>query len=185
MKGGDRTRYHRATVLIKKKLKFKSIPWMGNKTSTVRREMQMDDMETDRMYMADDEADANKESKNIKELRELRREIDRIVAEGLCPPEEWYQTRRCTIVTYSELDWRGLVDRFDEHDLYMHSTALNIMYNIQVLLEEHDQMGHFDLRNFQHLIHDIHNIWTHFKNKYIGEETDTDVCDLIVGLSHI
>ena len=158
---------------------------MGNKTSTVRREMQMDDMETDPMYMADDEADANKESKNVKELRELRREIDRIVAEGLCPSEEWYEARRCTIETYSELDWSGLVDRFDEHDLYMHSTALNIMYSIQVLLEEYDQMGHFDLRNFQHLIHDIHNIWTYFKDKYIGEETDTDVCDLIVGLSHI
>ena len=147
--------------------------------------MQAENIEMNQEYMADDESDENTENKNLKELRKQRREIDKIMEEGIVLYETWYLIRCRTIQTYSELDWSGLVERFREHDRYMCDTASNILYNIQELLHEYTHKRHFDLRNYQHLIHDIENIWIHFTDKYIGEEKNIDVCELIVGLSHM
>ena len=40
-------------------------------------------------------------------------------------------------------------------------------------------------RQKQHCIHDIQNLWNYYKSTYIGDESDPDVGDLIVGLTHM
>jgi hypothetical protein len=147
-----------------------------------------EDIEMENHYMGDDERDTQEhleKNSNVRELEQLREEIDSIMANGISPPEAWYQKRYINIQIYSELGWSHMAQRFDRIDRYIHNTAMNIMNNIEDLLEGFHRKGHFQLRYYQHLIHDIETLWNYYKTTYIGNESDPDVGDLIVGLTHM
>ena len=159
-----------------------------------------EDIEMENHYMADVEEDMQdvqyqqeqqeqlqhlEKNNNVRELEQLREEIDSIMANGISPPEAWYQKRYINIQIYSELGWTHMAQRFDGIDRYIHNTAMNIMNNIEDRLEEFHQKGHFHLRYYHHLIHDIEELWNYYKTTYIGEESDPEVGDLIVGLTHM
>ena len=147
-----------------------------------------EDIEMQEHYMADDEQDTEEhleKNSNVRELETLREEIDAIMEQGLSPPHAWYQKRYNNIQIYSELGWSSMAYRFQRMDRYIQNTAINIMNNIEDLLEEFHQKQHFNLRYYQHMVHDIEDLWTYYKTTYIGDESDPEVGDLIVGLSHM
>lgn len=148
------------------------------------------DVEMD--YMADTEEDQSQaqaqdlqENPNVRELDMLRREIDQLQAQGISPPASWYEHRYQNLQTYSELGWSSMAHRFHRIDRYIQNTSMNILNNIEDLMETYHRRQHFNLRNYQHLIHDIQDLWNYYKDTYIGTESDPDVGDLIVGLTHM
>jgi hypothetical protein len=147
-----------------------------------------EDIEMEDQYMGDDERDTQEhleKNSNVRELEQLREEINSIMTNGISPPEAWYQKRYINIQIYSELGWSHMAQRFDGIDRYIHNTAMNIMNNIEDLLEDFHRKGHFHLRHYQYMIHDIETLWNYYKTTYIGNESDPDVGDLIVGLTHM
>jgi hypothetical protein len=153
-------------------------------------------MDSSEDYMGDDEADffvppeqesmnIEQPNHNVRELEMLRREIDFIMEHGLRPPLSWYEKRIHNIQTYSELGWYQMAERFNNLDHYIHSTALNILNNIEEQLEHYRHEEIFHLRHYQHMIHDIEEVWKYYQTTYIGNESDPDVGDLIVGLTHL
>jgi hypothetical protein len=144
----------------------------------------------DDQYMADDEYDNHTEdhlqkNTNVRELEMLCREIDHLMAQGISPPESWYEKRYINLQVYSELGWSSMAYRFQRMDRYIENTSMNIMNNLEDLLEEYHQKGHFHLRHYQHAVHDIQDLWNYYKTTYIGDESDPDVGDLIAGLTHM
>ena len=115
----------------------------------------------------------------------LRREIDALMERGISPPPHWYEHRYQNLQTYSELGWLSTAQRFHRLDRYIHDTAMNILNNLEDLMESYHRKQYFNLRHYQHLIHDIQNLWNYYKSTYIGDESDPDVGDLIVGLTHM
>ena len=104
---------------------------------------------------------------------------------GISPPTHWYEHRYQNLQTYSELGWSSTAQRFHRLDRYIHDTAMNILNNLEDLMESYHRKQYFNLRHYQHLIHDIQNLWNYYKSSYIGDESDPDVGDLIVGLTHM
>lgn len=150
------------------------------------------EMDTHDEYMADDEQEQEQpeeqdpqESANVRELAMLRREIDTLMERGISPPTHWYEHRYQNLQTYSELGWSSTAQRFHRLDRYIHDTAMNILNNLEDLMESYHRKQYFNLRHYQHLIHDIQNLWNYYKSSYIGDESDPDVGDLIVGLTHM
>ena len=146
-----------------------------------------EDIEMQEDYIADDEGETEhlEKTSNVHELESLRDEIDAMMEQGLSPPHAWYQKRYNNIQIYSELEWSSMAYRFQQTDRYIQNTALNIMNNIEDLLEEFHQAHHFNLKYYQHMVHDIEDLWTYYKTNYIGDESDLEVVDLIVGLTHM
>lgn len=152
------------------------------------------EMDTCDDYMADDEQEQEgqeqtedylQENRNVRELAMLRREIETLVQRGICPPATWYEHRYSNLQTYAELGWASMAHRFQHTDRYIMDTSMNILNNLEDLMEEFHQKRYFHLRNYQHLVDDIHNLWNYYKITYIGNESDPDVGDLIVGLTHM
>jgi hypothetical protein len=148
-------------------------------------------MDTRDDYMADDEQEQEQEqehteeSRNVRELTMLRREIETILERGICPPAAWYEHRYHNLETYAELGWSSMAHRFQRIDRYIQDTSMNILNNLEDLIEEFHRKRHFHLRHYQHLLDDIQNLWNYYKMTYIGNETDPDVGDLIVDLTHM
>ena len=124
-------------------------------------------------------------NENVRELERLREEIDQLQAQGISPPLTWYEERFHHLVTYSELGWASMAERFHGLDRYIENTSLNILHNLEDLVESFYQNGHFNLRHYQHLLHDIETLWNYYQTTYLGEESDPEVGDLIVGLTHL
>ena len=147
------------------------------------------DVEMD--YMADDEQEQSQtedhlqENSNVRELEMLRREIDQLQVQGISPPATWYERRYINLQTYSELGWSSMAHRFHRIDRYIQDTSMNILNNLEELLDEYHHKQYFNLRHYQHLIHDIQHLWTYYRSTYLGTESDPDVGDLIVGLTHM
>ena len=119
-----------------KNLKSPSIPITVRKIPSTNRMNTEDTHMMDTEDMAKDMAEESNENHNVKELQQLKREIDCIMAEGLNPPEPWYRKRHHNIEIYSELGWLTFAHRFNEVDRHIHNTALNIINNIfiQILM---------------------------------------------------
>lgn len=152
------------------------------------------DIEMESHYMADDEEEQEHthntephftKNSNVRELEMLCREIDHIMANGISPPEAWYERRYENLQTYSELGWTSMAQRFHHIDHYIQNTSMNILNNLEDLMEEYHNKQFFHLRNYQHLLHDIGELWTYYQTTYIGNESDPDVGELIVGLTHM
>jgi hypothetical protein len=120
---------------------------------------------------------------NEKQLELLRKEIDHILAHALSPSEGWYDERFDYIAKYSQLDWRGLSERFYEKDEFLHNIAIYIISLLKELIEDRCTRPNFNLETYHLLIHNIQNTWTYYKDVYMGDETDVDVLDLIEGLT--
>jgi hypothetical protein len=122
---------------------------------------------------------------NAKQLDLLRREVGHIVAHGLIPPEGWYDERFEHINMYSHLGWAEMAKRFHNKDQYLHDTALYIMRLSDELLEERGTKPNFHLTTYYNLIMNVQNIWNYYKQVYGGNESDTDMMDLIEGMSFL
>lgn len=122
---------------------------------------------------------------NLTQLLLLKSEIDHIVSHNCLPKEDWYNERIKYIRIYSQLNWNDLIQTFYGKDNYMFQMSMKIKNTCEVLLEEASTKPIFNLQLYYNLIHDIHSIWHHYFMKYMGEETDPDMIDLISNMTHM
>lgn len=142
-------------------------------------------MSDEMMYDSDVEDNLCHENSNVQELRRLLREIDHIMEQGISPPASWYEKRYKQIEIYAELGWMQMARRFENCDGYLYNASLNTMNRLEDRMDEYHRKGYFDLQEYQYLLSDIDAIWNYYTTKYIGNESDPDVGDLIVGLTHL
>ena len=122
---------------------------------------------------------------NIKQLEILIREVSYITKNGIKPLDEWYDDRFEFIVTYSKLDWNGMVERFNGKDKYIYDTVLLIMQLITRLLEERATKRFFYIPTYHTMLYNISTVWEYYNTTYVCGETDTNVVDIVEGLMYL
>jgi hypothetical protein len=122
---------------------------------------------------------------NIKQLEILIREVSYITKNGIKPLNEWYDDRFEFIVTYSKLDWNGMVERFNGKDKYIYDTVLLIMQLITRLLEERATKRFFYIPTYHTMLYNISAVWEYYNTKYVCGETDINVVDIVEGLMYM
>lgn len=120
---------------------------------------------------------------NEHQLKLLQKEINHIVIHGIEPDEKWYTERYKYIKSYAELNWSDMAQRFENKDTYMYATSVYIINLLYELHNEYTTKPTFNLNRYYQLIHEIRSIWEYYSKRYVGGEGDTDVVDLIEGLS--
>jgi hypothetical protein len=122
---------------------------------------------------------------NETQLILLNKEIEIILAQNLLPPEAWYHNRIRKIVAYSELDWLGMASRFNGKNQYLHEAAMAIYQGLEKLLDQWSVSLFFAISVYGQVIQEINILWNHYQENYIGNETDSEVIDLIEDLTHM
>ncbi len=122
---------------------------------------------------------------NSKQLEVLREEIFYILDNGFQPPENWYHDRITKIHLYMNLGWAKLYTKFMNKDDYIYYTAHRIESNINNILEDWSTQPCFNLSIYYQVLEDIDNIWKYYSDKYIGDEDESDIIDLIEDLTHL
>lgn len=113
------------------------------------------------------------------QLELLRREITYVLQHEIRVDQEWYEARTPFIYSYQTVDWSGMINRFNGKDPHMHLTASNITVLLALLEDQLSVSAYFNLHTYYKLLDEIHHIWTYYKQRYVGNETDEDVVDLI------
>ena len=113
------------------------------------------------------------------QLELLRREITYVLQHELQPNQDWYEARTPFIYSYQTVDWTSVINRFNGKDPHMHLTASNITVLLALLEDQLSVSAYFNLHTYYKLLDEIHHIWTYYKQRYVGNETDEDVVDLI------
>lgn len=113
------------------------------------------------------------------QLELLRREITYVLQNEIQPSREWFDARTPIVYSYQTVDWSGMINRFNGKDPHMHLTASNITVLLALLEDQLSVSAYFNLHTYYKLLDEIHHIWTYYKQRYVGNETDEDVVDLI------
>lgn len=129
--------------------------------------------------------DTSDAEKNLRELNELYNEATQMLINGIKPTEGWYDDHFKYIYKYSQLNWRDMAERFRNKDNIVFSLATTITLYIDELMEEYGGKPDFDFNKYYTVLCNIVNIWNYYSEKYIGDETDKDVLDLIEGLTFL
>jgi len=127
---------------------------------------------------------------NMTQLQMLNQEIQHIMEHGIQPPQEWFEMRFQKVYQYSELDWMKIANQFRGKDTsyeatYLVETCDNIVMMIQSIIDEWGVSPIFTLSTYYQLLYDMENLITVYRNTYIGDETDEDMADLLVGISQL
>lgn len=113
------------------------------------------------------------------QLELLRREITYVLQNEIQPSREWFDARTPIVYSYQTVDWSGMINRFNGKDPHMHLTASNITVLLALLEDQLSVSAYFNLHTYYKLLDEIYHIWTYYKQRYVGNETDEDVVDLI------
>jgi hypothetical protein len=122
---------------------------------------------------------------NEEQLNLILREINYIMWNGLKPDDDWYNERFHYINLYSHINWADLSKRFDTKDDYIYQTSAHILQLIGDLVEERGVKRQFNLAKYYRAILNIKELWKYYKEAYMGDESDTNVVDLIEGLKFL
>ena len=104
---------------------------------------------------------------------------------GIKPTDDWYNKRFHYINTYASINWSDLSSRFNNKDEYINETAAHILELIADLVEERSVKREFNLAKYYRAILNIKELWAYYKDSYMGDESDTNVVDLIEGLKFL
>ena len=123
--------------------------------------------------------------KNLKELYELYNEATEILVNKSPVSEGWYEERFVYIYKYSQLNWQDLADRFRYKDKIVYDLAITIKLYIDELMDDYGGKPTFEFAKYYTVLCNIINIWQYYSEKYIGGETDSDMLDLIEGMTFL
>ena len=115
----------------------------------------------------------------------LRREIIHVLQNEIQPNQEWFELRTPLIYNYQTVNWSSVIDRFNNKDIKMHLTAINITVLLRTLEDQLSVSAYFNLHTYYNLLDEIHHIWTYYKQLYVGNEQDEDMIDLVEMVSFL
>lgn len=136
-----------------------------------------DEMMIENESMEDDQTG----QENLDELYSLYNEASRMIVNNTRPSEGWYEERFKYIYKYSKIDWDGLIKRLGDKDKIILNLSIQIKDNIDSLMEDYGGKPDFDFNKYFNMLTNVINIWKYYSDKYMGEETDSDIIDLIEG----
>lgn len=122
---------------------------------------------------------------NMTQLQMLNQEIQHIMDHGIQPPQEWFEMRFQKVYQYSELNWMKLVHQFQGKDAYVTETCHTIVIMIQEIIDEWAVSPIFNLSTYYQLMYDMENLVTVYQTQYVGNGTDEDMADLILGMANL
>lgn len=125
------------------------------------------------------------EFNNLTQLKILKSEINHIMLHNVTPTEGWFDERFLHIQIYSQLGWFELAHRFYKKDNFMFNKSKLINELCIELLEEYSTKPNFTLNKYYILINEISNIWQYYYTKYMGEEKDDDIINLIEEMTNL
>ena len=120
---------------------------------------------------------------NLEQLLMLQEELTHFVEHGVDPTEEWYTVRYPYIELYAQLRWADFANTFREHDDYLYEFSMAIHMMLGELMHEYSTRPTFNFEMYCSAINSIAEVWDYYSKKYMGDETDLDVVDLIEALS--
>ena len=135
-------------------------------------------------YAYDSDTEAQPQN-NLEELQYLLDEAQHMILHGIVPTEGWYDDHFRYVYKYSKVDWNDIIKRFRDKDNIMYELAANIKYTIETLMESYSGKPDFDFNDYYVVLQNIFNIWRYYSNKYMGDETDSDVLDIIEGMTFL
>jgi len=138
-------------------------------------------------YDCNDENDIDniEEYDNEKQLKLLRSEIIHIREHGLMPSDIWFDSRYEYIKQYSQIGWADMATKFQYKDAYLYYTSNYILNQINKLTEERSTKPTFSLDIYYEIICNTFDVWKHYKDTYIGYESDIDMIDLVEGMMYL
>jgi len=122
---------------------------------------------------------------NYEQLLVLNQEIALISYHNYDPPDDWYQHRIQKIQTYFELDWDGMIQRFQNKNPMIVEGSTHIQQMLYELLEEWSTSPAFNLTVYHRVLKLILELWQFYQSNYIGGEKDEDMIDLIEQMTHM
>lgn len=122
---------------------------------------------------------------NWDEFIELYQEASRMILDRVQPSEGWYDLQFKYIYKYYMIDWENLADKFAGKDNILYELAIKTREIIQGLMDEYGGQPNFSFNNYYTMLCNIYNLWIYYKDKYIGEEDDSDVVDLVEMMSFL
>lgn len=131
------------------------------------------------------DSDEEEQVDNLADLERLYAEATEMIAKNQPPTEGWYDDRYKYIYKYSHLNWDEMASKFLNKDQYIHDLCIQTKAHIQDILDGYSGTPNFDFRLYYIILTNILTLWRYYSNKYVGEETDTDIVDLVEALTFL
>ncbi len=122
---------------------------------------------------------------NLGDLQRLYEEATEMIRTNQPPSEGWYDNRYKYIYKYSHLNWDEMASRFRNKDLLIYDLCVQTKLHIQDILDGYSGVPNFDFNIYYTIICNILKLWNYYSNKYVGDESDTDLVDLAEALSFL
>lgn len=126
--------------------------------------------------------DSENGGSNLDELYSLYNEASHMIVNNTKPSEGWYEDKFKYIYKYSTIDWDGLIARLGDKDKIIQTLATQIKHIVDDLMDDYGGKPDFDFNKYFNLLTNIINIWRYYSDKYMGDEKDSDILDLIEGM---
>ena len=120
---------------------------------------------------------------NLEQLHALQGELTHFVEHGIDPEEEWYVSRYYFIELYSQLRWNDFAESFKDKDDYLYEFSLAIHMMLGELINEYSTRPTFTFELYCSAINSIAEVWHYYNDKFMGDEEDLDIVDLIESLT--
>lgn len=145
----------------------------------------MDESDIDTDTHSETETEVVEEEDNLRDLYRIHEEATYLLTNNLKPIDEWYTTRLKYIEKYSELGWEEMANRFRNKDNIVYDLCMRINMYIDDILQSYNKDKKFDFSVYYSVLCNIVNLWKHYSEKFVGQETDTDIIDLVEGLAFL
>ncbi len=122
---------------------------------------------------------------NLGDLQRLYEEATVMIKNNQAPSEGWYDDRYKYIYKYSHLNWNEMASRFRNKDLVIYDLCVQTKLHIQDILDGYSGVPNFDFNTYYTIICSIIKLWEYYSNKYVGDESDTDLVDLAEAMSFL
>jgi len=148
------------------------------------------DYETDadsigEMEFAISSDDEDEEQDNLGDLQRLYEEATEMIKNNQVVTEGWYDDRYKYIYKYSHLNWNEMASRFRNKDSVIYDLCVQTKLHIQDILDGYSGVPNFDFNTYYTILCNILKLWEYYSNKYVGDESDTDLVDLAEAMSFL
>ena len=143
--------------------------------------MECEDIDMEERICNESVEEEDDSTNNLDELYSLYNEASKMIINNVRPSEGWYEDRFKYIYKYSTIDWDGLIKRLGDKDHIILHLAIQIREVIESLMDDYGGKPDFNFNKYFSLLTNVINIWKYYNEKYMGDETDSDIIDLIEG----
>lgn len=119
------------------------------------------------------------------QLSLLIHEIKQIIIYNIPLDERWFTERMEFIHEYATIGWKEMSERLDGKDHYISTTSREIHHQLRQLMTEWDHRPTISLPVYYRVLHDIQEVWKQYQKKYVGDETDEEIVDLIEQITYM